>query len=96
MSPDGEGTCTSGSAKEACPVSLILNRSLLQSDSLVARVTNDESNIVISSELYASNNIIGFRNLYGVCNVVAELARSRSRGKGVAALVGKVVLHDGR
>ena len=62
----------------------------------MARVSHDEADVVQLGEPHCGLHVGSARGPDGVVNIVAQLARRRPVGKGVAALVGKVRLHDGR
>jgi hypothetical protein len=63
-------------------------------EEIMARVANDNTDVVVLCKLERTGDILGLGGLDRVGNVVAELAGNTPVGKGVTALVGKVRLHD--
>lgn len=57
-------------------------------------VPDYETDVVLLGELDRSNNIVGRGDVDGIAHVVAKQAGPGLRLEGIAALVGKVGLHN--
>lgn len=59
----------------------------------MASITNNKADVVITSKVHSSDDLVARRDIHGIVHIVTELAGSGLRSKGITCLIGKICLH---